>query len=105
MIMEQFTTLFELIVWPYLILFMLLSYLVKTHLGDFLQKITKFEWKSVYTVFIIAAALAVPYAILQDENWLSMLLTYTIGTSFHEILLKYLIEGLTKMFKKIFGIE
>ena len=103
--MEEFTTLFDLIVWPYLILFMLLSYLVKTYLGELLQKITKFEWKTAYTVLIIAAVLAVPYAIVEEKSWLPMLITYTVGTSFHEILLKYLIEGLTDMFKKIFGIK
>ena len=103
--MEQLTTLLDLIVWPYLVLFMLLSYLVTKHLGSILQKITKFEWKNVFTVLIIATILAVPYAIFMEEKWLPMLITYVIGTSFHEILLKYLIEGITKLFKKVFGIE
>ena len=102
--MEELTTFTQLIVWGYLLLFILLSYLVKKLLGNWLGKITNAKWKEVYTVLVIATILAVPYALVENEKWLPMLFTYTLGTSFHEILLKYLVEAAIKIFKKVFGI-
>ena len=90
--------LFTLIVWPYLVIFILLSSLVKGLFGNFLQRITKFDWKSVYTVLILATIIGVPYALLTTATWVEVLLTYTIGTSFHELLFKYIEKKVGKLF-------
>lgn len=86
------------IVWPYLILFIMLSYLIKKAFGDFLQKITRFEWKSVYTVLVIATVIGIPYAIFTEVTWVQIAITYTIGTSFHELILEKIINAVTKLF-------
>lgn len=86
---NQFSELSQLIVWPYLAVFVLLSYMAKKHLGKFLQRITKFDWKLVYTVLTFATLLAVPWVIWTDATWVEILVTYAIGTSFHETILSY----------------
>jgi len=70
----------------YLCTFMLLSYLCKRNFNDLLQKITKFEWKPVYSVLILATVLAVPFALWTDTTWVKILFTYAFGTSLHEII-------------------
>jgi hypothetical protein len=80
---------------PYLLTFMLLAYLVKYNFGKALQKITKFDWKPVFTVLIIATLVAIPYLIWSDETWVKILFSYAVGTSLHEIILTHI----EKMFK------
>jgi len=99
----QIAQLTGLIVWPYLIIFVLLSYVVKKAFGDLLVKITRFEWKPVYTVLIIATIVGIPYMIVMDIGWVPVLLTYTIGTSFHELILDKIIKGFTALANKIFN--
>jgi len=86
------------IVWPYLLIFIMLSYLVKNAFGDLLQKITKFTWKSVYTVLVLATVIGVPYAIFTEVTWIQIAVTYALGTSFHELILGKIIEAVTKLF-------
>lgn len=91
--------LYQFIVWPYLALFILLSYLVKKNFGELLQKVTKFNWQPVYTVLIIATIVGIPYALLTDVGWVAILITYAIGTSFYEII----IEAIMKIILKKLG--
>jgi len=93
---NQFSELNQLIVWPYLAVFVLLSYMVKSYLGGILQKITKFDWKSVYTVLVFATLLAIPWVIWTDATWIEILVTYAIGTSFHETILGYIENKIRK---------
>jgi len=93
---NQFSELSQLNVWSYLMVFVLLSYMVKKHLGDFLQKITKFDWKPVYTVLIFATILAVSWVIWTSATWVEILVTYTIGTTFHETILSYFEDKIRK---------
>jgi len=81
---------------PYLLMFMFLSYLVKKYFGDVLQKITKFEWKTVYIVLAIATLLAIPFLICSDEGWVKIFITYAVGTSLHELVFKWIEKKLTK---------
>ena len=92
------TELLQFIVWPYMVAFVLLSSLVKKAFGDLLQRVTKFEWKPVYTVMAIAFIIAIPYAIVLKINWIPMLITYTIGTSFHELIWSYVEKGVKRLF-------
>ena len=71
---------------PYLLTFMLLAYFVKKYFGDLLKKITRFKWKCVYTVLILATLVAIPFAIWSDEGWLKLLFSYAVGTSLHELI-------------------
>ena len=86
------------IVWPYLLIFVMLSYLVKKTFGDILQKIARFKWKPVFTVLIIATIVGIPYGIFSEVTWIQILVTYTLGTSFHELILEYIVKGITKLF-------
>jgi len=81
---------------PYLLMFMLLSYLVKKYFGTLLQKITKFQWKTVYTVLIIATLLAVPFLVFSEEGWMKIFITYAVGTSLHELIFGWLEKKFTK---------
>ena len=81
---------------PYLIIFILLSYTIKKYFNELLQKITKFNWKTVYTVLIIATVLAVPFIICTDEGWVNILFSYAVGTSLHELIFAYFEKKLTK---------
>ena len=86
------------IVWPYLLIFVMLSYLVKNAFGDLLQKITKFDWKPVYTVLALATIIGIPYAIFTEVTWTQILITYALGTSFHELILGSIVKTVTKIF-------
>ena len=86
------------IVWPYLLIFLMLSYLIKNAFGDLLQKVTKFEWKTVYTVLILATLIGVPYAIFTEVTWTQVAITYALGTSFHELILGKIVEAVTRLF-------
>lgn len=79
---------------PYLLTFVLLSYFVKKQFGGLLQKITKFDWKTVYTVLIIATITAIPFLIFEG-GWVKILFSYALGTTLHELIFKH-IEGLFK---------
>ena len=76
---------------PYLLIFIMLSYMVKRYFGELLQKITKFHWRSVYSVLIIATVTAVPFLLwVEGTTWVKVLFSYALGTSLHELLFRYL---------------
>ena len=81
---------------PYLAVFMLLSYFIKKYFGGMLQKITRFDWKTVYTVLALATLVAIPFVIFSDESFVSLVITYCVGTSAHELIFN-------KIEKKISG--
>ncbi len=81
---------------PYMLTFILVAYFVKRYFGELLQKITKFEWKTVYTVLILATILAVPFLLWTEASWVQILFSYAVGTSLHELIFKYI----EKLFKK-----
>lgn len=81
---------------PYLLIFILASYLVKTYLGSLLQRITKFNWLPVYTVLILAAILAVPFLLFTDQGWVKIIFTYTLGTTLHELIFEFIEKKLKK---------
>ena len=81
---------------PYLLVFMFLSYTVKKYFGDLLQRVTKFEWRTVYTVLIIATLVAIPFLLCSEEGWIKIIVTYAVGTSLHEILFKIIENKLKK---------
>jgi hypothetical protein len=70
----------------YLVVFMMFSYLVKSNFQDLLDKITGVKWKSVYTVLIIATVIAVPFFLFTEDRWEKLLVSYSIGTSLHELI-------------------
>jgi len=77
---------------PYLLIFMLLSYFVKKYFSEWLMKITKMKWRTVFTVLILATLVAIPFLIWSEETWVKILFTYALGTSLHELIFKW-IEG------------
>jgi hypothetical protein len=89
---DELLLLLELLDWAYIIIFVLLSSTVKKAFGNILQKITTFEWQPVYTVLAIATLLAIPWGILTDSTWLEILVSYSVGTTFYEVILKRIIN-------------
>jgi len=85
------------IVWPYLLIFIMLSYLVKNAFGDLIRKVVP-EWKTVYTVLVLATLIGIPYAIFTEVTWIQISITYALGTSFHELILGKVVEAVTKLF-------
>jgi len=79
----------------YLLTFMFLAYFVKKNFAEWLNKVTKFEWKSVYTVLIIATVVAIPY-IVCGEEWQKVLFSYALGTSLHELIIGFIEDKLNK---------
>ena len=75
---------------PYLLSFVLLSYFVKRYFGALLLRLTKTKWRTVYTVLFFATLFAVPFLIWTDASWVKILFSYTLGTSLHELIFKYL---------------
>ena len=74
---------------PYLLTFVLLSYFVKRYFEEFLEKITKSKWKTVYTVLILATITAVPFLLWTDISWVKIVFSYALGTSLHELIFKH----------------
>jgi len=81
---------------PYLLMFMLLSYLVKRYFTDWLLRITNLKWKTVYTVLIIATLTAIPFLICTEETWVQILFSYALGTSLHELIFKWIEDKFSK---------
>ena len=75
---------------PYLLTFMLLAYLIKEYCSNLLAKIFKREIKTVFIVFIIATILAVLFLVFEGVEWQKILFSYTLGTSLHELIFKWL---------------
>jgi hypothetical protein len=92
-----------LLVWPYLLIFVMLSSTIKKAFGDLLQSWTRFEWKPVFTVLLIALIVGVPYALLTEATWVQVLVTYVIGTSFYELIFESVERGFKALLKKLFG--
>lgn len=80
---------------PYIVIFMSLSYFVKEYFEMFLNKITKMEWKTVYSVLIIAAIVAIPFIIFSNEGWQKIIVTYCVGTSLHEVAFQWMTKKKT----------
>ena len=81
---------------PYFFSFILLSYLVKRYLEALLEGITRFEWRTVYTVLFLGTILAVPFLIWSKATWVQVLFSYALGTSLHELIFRYI----EKLFKR-----
>ena len=88
---DSFYRLTELIEWPYLAIFILLSHMVKKHFKELLDKITGANWKPVYVVLILATLLGILYGVfVEGVSWVNLLLTYALGTSFYETILDFI---------------
>ena len=74
----------------YMVIFMLLSYIIKRYFESILNRITGMKWKSVYTVLIIATLVAIPFLIWGDQGWTKIAVSYTVGTSLHELIFNWL---------------
>jgi len=81
---------------PYLVIFMSLSYMIKKHFLQLLNKITGLQWKTVYIVLIIATIVGIPFLIWDDTTWNKLLFSYTIGTSLHELFFKWIEKKITE---------
>ena len=81
---------------PYLVIFMSLSYMIKKHFLQLLNKITGLQWKTVYIVLIIATIVGIPFLIWDDTTWNKLLFSYAIGTSLHELFFKWIEKKITE---------
>ena len=92
-----------LIVWPYLLIFVLFSSTLKKAFGDILQSVTKFEWKPVFTVLLIAFLIGIPYALFTEATWVQVTVTYVFGTTFYETIFEFVEKAFKKLLEKLFG--
>ena len=90
-----FADLARYIVWPYMAIFVLLSYMIKKTFGDFLQNHTKFEWQPVYTVLILATIIGIAWVLFTDDTVAQVAVTYAIGTTFHETIFQFFVKKIT----------
>jgi len=81
---------------PYMVSFMLLAYLFKKYFSDALLWLTFTKWKTVYTVLILAAVLAIPFILFAKESWEKILVSYCVGTSLHELLFAWIEKKFAK---------
>ena len=72
----------------YLIIFMLLAYMAKKYFEQVLFLLTNMQWKTVYTVGVIAILTAIPFLAFGDTGWEQILFSFTLGTSLHELIFK-----------------
>jgi uncharacterized membrane protein YwzB len=83
-----------LIVVPYLVLFLLTSYLAVQKLG--ITKFVKIGIATSYFVLLIAVTCAIPFVVIYITNdadgmqYIKLCITYTVGTSFYELFFKKL---------------
>lgn len=75
---------------PYLLTFMLLSYMFKTYLKASLSRIFGNPVKTVNIVLVIAAVIAAPYFYIGQVGWEKLLFTYALGTSLHELVFSWI---------------
>ena len=80
----------------YLLMFMFLSYFAKKYLNELIQAATKFQWKTVYSVLIIATLLAIPFLLLTEATWQEILFSYCLATSLHELFFKFIEDKIKK---------
>lgn len=81
---------------PYLLTFVMLSYLVKTYFGKLIRKVIP-AWRTVYTVLIIATITGIPFLIWAPEiTWVKVLFSYSLGCTLHDVIFGYL----EKLWKK-----
>lgn len=87
---ESWTKIVQYVDVVYMLTFIFLSYTITKYFGTLLQKLTKFEWRTAYTVFIIATLTAIPFIIWTDTGWVKVLFSYAAGTSLYEIAFKFI---------------
>lgn len=98
-VVAQLKELLKLMDWIYFFVFILLSWTIKKTFGtNIKRKVTK--WKTQYTVLIIATILAIPFVVYTESTWLNILISYAVGTSFYELILKSIETGIKKIFGK-----
>ena len=79
---ELFSNIAQYIDIPYLLTFMLISYMVN---NNFVFKI-----KTVFLVAIIALIVAIPYYFVVKIELSQLIFSYTLGTSLHELFFKWI---------------
>jgi hypothetical protein len=72
----------------YLVVFMLLAYMAKKYFEQALFLLTNMQWKTVYTVLVIATITAIPFLVFGSTRWEQVLFSFTLGTSLHELIFK-----------------
>jgi Kef-type K+ transport system membrane component KefB len=82
---------------PYLLVFMLLAYLVKRYFTKSLQRLTNTKWRTVYTVLIIATVTAIPFLLFTALKWETILMSYAVGTSLHELVFAWCEDKFERM--------
>lgn len=80
---------------PYLLVFMFLAYLVKTYFLAMIQLVWP-NFKMVFAVLILAAIIAVPFLIFTDEGFMKIIVSYSVGTSLHELLFGWIEDKFRK---------
>jgi hypothetical protein len=103
-IKEIYTELSTYIDLVYLVCFMSITYLTKDLMSDTIIYITKKDLSKdrlfkALTVLFIGTLVALPFWFYFEHDKLKLFITYCVGTSFHEIIIKSLLSIITKITK------
>lgn len=80
----------------YLVVFMALTYALKNPLTDLLGSILRVKVVKIWTVFIIGTVAAVPFWVLFNHDRMILLITWSVGTSLHDMIIKFLLQKINK---------
>lgn len=79
---------------PYLLSLVFLSYGLRDIVGDFIGVFTINKKVRTWSVFIIATLLAFVFGVFFKEDPVKLFVTYCVGTSLYELIIKVIIAKL-----------
>lgn len=82
----------------YLIVFMCITYTLKNTFHAFLQWVLRTEVNKHFAVFVIGSLAAIPFLFYFKHDPLILLLTYSVGTSIHDLIIQFLIKMVNNFF-------
>lgn len=82
----------------YLIVFMCITYTLKNTFHQFLQWLFNTQVNKHLAVFVIGSLAAIPFLFYFKHDPLILLLTYSVGTSIHDLIIQFLIKMVNKAF-------
>lgn len=85
--------------WVYLLVFMVTTYTLKEPVHAILNGFFPKIESKVWAVFIIGFIMAIPFW-MQGDPKMQLFITYTLGTSLHDLIISYIIEGIKKLIPK-----
>lgn len=84
----------------YLIVFMAVTYSMKNTVQAALQYFFKTRINKHFAVFFIGSVVALPFWLYFKHDTMILLVTYTVGTSIHDLIIRYLLDFVKRVLPK-----